>query len=212
MNPCSRTSPCRTFAAAIAATAINGEINCLDPGGFDAVTITKSITIDCEDTQGSILVSAGAAILINIGTTATADPTATVRLRGLSINGSAGTLSAHGIHVSNSNIRQVRLFVDEVFIQNFVNTGIFFNAPGGRLVVRNSLITNITSGPAILARSGLAGQTGIIHTAITRTTTNLSQQGVRFEGNSFGVVSDSTASITLSTASSSSRRASAAPR
>ena len=47
-NPCSRTAPCKTFAGAISKTAVNGEINCLDPGGFGAVTITKSITIDCR--------------------------------------------------------------------------------------------------------------------------------------------------------------------
>ena len=46
-NPCSRTAPCKTFAGAISKTALNREINCLDPGGFGAVTITKSITIDC---------------------------------------------------------------------------------------------------------------------------------------------------------------------
>src|ERR1051326_5702129 len=33
-NPCSRTAPCKTFAGAISKTAVNGEINCLDPGGF----------------------------------------------------------------------------------------------------------------------------------------------------------------------------------
>ena len=46
-NPCSRTAPCKTFAGAISKTAAAGEIDCLDPGGFGAVTITKSITIDC---------------------------------------------------------------------------------------------------------------------------------------------------------------------
>jgi hypothetical protein len=47
-NPCSRTAPCKTFAGAISKTAPGGEIDCLDPGGFGAVTITKSITIDCR--------------------------------------------------------------------------------------------------------------------------------------------------------------------
>jgi hypothetical protein len=42
-NPCSRTAPCKTFAGAISKTAAGGEINVLDPGGFGAVTITKSI-------------------------------------------------------------------------------------------------------------------------------------------------------------------------
>src|SRR5258707_3375226 len=44
-NPCSRTAPCKTFASAISKTAPAGEINVLDPGGFGAVTITKSISI-----------------------------------------------------------------------------------------------------------------------------------------------------------------------
>jgi hypothetical protein len=45
-NPCSRTAPCKTFAGAISKTAPGGEIDALDPGGFGALTITKSITID----------------------------------------------------------------------------------------------------------------------------------------------------------------------
>ena len=52
VNPCSRTAPCKTFAGAISKTATGGEINCLDPGGFGAVTITKSIQILCEYRHG----------------------------------------------------------------------------------------------------------------------------------------------------------------
>ena len=54
-NPCSRTAPCKTFAGAISKTASSGEINCLDSGGFGAVTITKSMTIDCKGMGGGIL-------------------------------------------------------------------------------------------------------------------------------------------------------------
>src|SRR5260221_9445442 len=57
LNPCSRTAPCKTFAGAISKTAAGGEINCLDPGGFGAVTIAKSITIDCHEVFASVLVS-----------------------------------------------------------------------------------------------------------------------------------------------------------
>src|ERR1035437_2421360 len=58
-NPCSRTAPCKTFAGAISKTATGGEIDALDPGGFGAVTITKSITIDGSGagTMAGILVS-----------------------------------------------------------------------------------------------------------------------------------------------------------
>ena len=64
-NPCSRTAPCKTYAGAISKTADGGTINCMDPGGFGAVTITKSISIDCEGTVGSTLVSGTNGIVIN---------------------------------------------------------------------------------------------------------------------------------------------------
>src|SRR5574339_613770 len=54
-NPCSRTAPCKTFAGAISKTAANGEISVLDPGGFGAVTITKSITIVGRNAEAGIL-------------------------------------------------------------------------------------------------------------------------------------------------------------
>src|SRR4029078_7089446 len=64
-NPCSRTAPCKTFAGAISKTAAGGEINCLDPAGFGAVTITKSISIDCHHTLGEILAASVNGIIIN---------------------------------------------------------------------------------------------------------------------------------------------------
>ena len=45
-NPCSRTAPCKTWAGAISKTTAGGEIDNLDAGGFGALTITKSITLD----------------------------------------------------------------------------------------------------------------------------------------------------------------------
>src|SRR5271168_2021952 len=56
-NPCSRTAPCKTFAGAISKTATGGEIDVLDPGGFGALTITKSISIESEGLIAGVLVS-----------------------------------------------------------------------------------------------------------------------------------------------------------
>src|SRR5690349_20291719 len=64
-NPCSRTAPCKTFAGAISKTATAGEINVLDPGGFGAVTITKSITISSVGFEAGVLVSGTNGIVIN---------------------------------------------------------------------------------------------------------------------------------------------------
>src|ERR1700753_3324242 len=69
VNPCSRTAPCKTFPGAISKTAANGEINCLDPGGFGTVTITKSISIVCDFTEGGVLSANVNGIIVNLPTT-----------------------------------------------------------------------------------------------------------------------------------------------
>ena len=69
-DPCSRTAPCKTFAGAISKTAAGGEFNALDPGGFGAVTITKSITIDGGGGQIASILAAGTnGVIINAGAT-----------------------------------------------------------------------------------------------------------------------------------------------
>src|ERR671932_270854 len=93
VNPCSRTAPCKTYAGAISKTAKDGEISTLDPGGFGAVTITKSITINgggAGQGYGSILAALVNGIVINI--TDAADTRKTVRLDWLNINGASSGL------------------------------------------------------------------------------------------------------------------------
>jgi hypothetical protein len=69
-NPCSRTAPCKTFAGAISKTAPGGEIDALDPGGFGALTITKSITLDGGGGQvASVLVAGTNGIVVAAGAT-----------------------------------------------------------------------------------------------------------------------------------------------
>src|SRR4249920_1382016 len=83
VNPCSRTAPCKTFAGAISKTAAGGEIDAIDPGGFGALTITKSIVVDGTGTMASILFAGTNGVNINV-------PGGHVTLRNLSLNG-AGT-------------------------------------------------------------------------------------------------------------------------
>jgi hypothetical protein len=153
LNPCSRTAPCKTFAGAISKTFINGEIDCLDPGGYGAVTITKSITIDCTGTFGSILASATTGVVINIPVGVN-DPFRTVRLRGLSINGSG----ASGTIGTRTGVRGVRILdalvveIEDTVITDFVTAGIADarTSTGGKLMIRNSVIRDVT-GSAISA-------------------------------------------------------------
>lgn len=133
VNPCSRTAPCKTFAGAISKTATNGEINCLDPGGYGAVTITKSITIDCEDTQGSILASLVNGVIIN-------SSTAHVKLRGISINGAGNGINCVRV-VSGAS-----LVLDEIVCANFAQHGVSIENTAGnfKLAVWNSSFRNNT--------------------------------------------------------------------
>ncbi len=68
-NPCSRTAPCKTFPGAYSKTAVGGEIDVIDPGGFGTITIGHSITIDGGGgVMASILAASGIpAVTINGG-------------------------------------------------------------------------------------------------------------------------------------------------
>lgn len=105
-NPCSRTAPCKTFAGAISKTAAGGEINCIDPGGFGGVTITKAIAIACDQVEAGVLVAGTNGIIINAGA---GDD---IFLSGLDIHG-VGTgidgirfLAGNSLHIQNSTIRR----------------------------------------------------------------------------------------------------------
>ena len=138
VNPCSRTAPCKTFAGAISKTAAGGEINCLDPGGFGAVSIIKSMTISCPYTEGGAL-AGGNGITVNLPLT-----TDTVVIRGLDIFGV--NPPTHGIRFINRGT----LHVEDTVIRRFnaANSfGISFQPSGaGNLFMRNVTITSNGSG------------------------------------------------------------------
>ncbi len=138
VNPCSRTAPCKTFAGAISKTATNGEINCLDPAGYGAVTVTKSITIDCEDTQGSILSAGTNGVIVNI--TAATDTKKAFKLRGVSING-AGT-GINGMRILAAN----QVVLDQVVITGVTQHGVSIETTSGspKVFVQSSYINNVT--------------------------------------------------------------------
>lgn len=147
VNPCSRTAPCKTFAGAISKTAAGGEIDCLDPGGFGTVTITKSITLDCRETEGSILASATSGINVN-------GANIVVVLRGLSINGAGTTPGTYGIHVFQAQ----SVTVEDSYIFGFgsgAGRGISVDTTSSnvQLFVNNTTINNNTGGGIVLQPS-----------------------------------------------------------
>lgn len=144
VNPCSRTAPCKTFAGAISKTAARGEINCLDPGGFGAVTITKSISIICEGVTAGIAASNTNGIVIN------AAATDIVVLRGLDIDGFGTGLN--GIRFLNG----AALHVENTIIRNF--TAVAPNGWGIQFAPTSQAELNITN--STISNNGSAADGG----------------------------------------------------
>jgi len=168
VNPCSRTAPCKTFAGAISKTAIGGEINCLDPGGFGALTITKSIIISCETGTAGVLVSGTNGISVQIATTDS------VYLRGLDFEGLGTGLK--GISFATGGT----LHVEKCLIRGFTTGAIFFNPnAGGTLDVKDTVISD-NSGGGIVVQPQAGGNAGV----------DLSNVHLASNGNGSGVLAN----------------------
>jgi hypothetical protein len=148
VNPCSRTAPCKTFAGAISKTAVNGEIDCLDAGGFGSLTITKSITLDCHQTLGSILNAGTNGINIAYDNFGSGDVRKTVRLRGLSIEGA--DTGVVGIRITGgTNSTNSAVFIEQCVIDgNYGGTAIGISderSGGGELYIADTTVRNTNS-------------------------------------------------------------------
>lgn len=177
VNPCSRTAPCKTWAGAISKTAVGGEIDALDSGGFGAVTITKPITLNGYGVIASTLHSGVNGIVISITTSfpgffnnvwiRNVDITgggtgingirilqaASVSVEHCNIyddnNAGTGVGTSHGIDVANTGA--LRLNVTDTSIRDINGAGIFVlpnSASPVSLTLDNVRISNMT-GPGV---------------------------------------------------------------
>jgi hypothetical protein len=146
-NPCSRTAPCKTFAGAISKTAAGGEISVLDPGGYGAVTITKSITINGDGTLAGILASLVNGIIVN------AAATDEIIIRNISLAG------------FNNGLNGIRYLAGgQVTLENVTIYGFQGNASsravdvsltnGGKLIMHDVTITNCEAGVRLNSTAG----------------------------------------------------------
>jgi hypothetical protein len=163
-NPCSRTAPCKTFAGAISKTAVNGEINVLDPGGFGSVTITKSIRIISDHIEAGVLVSGTNGIIVNAGSTDN------VLLEGLDIEG-LGT-GLNGVQIIGGGIVVIR----RTSINNFTGNGVnLTGTANARVFVQDSVISNSAGGVNVQGAAGALNY-GVIDHATIDTDTNFAVQ------------------------------------
>src|SRR5947209_5990461 len=179
-NPCSRTAPCKTFAGAISKTAAGGEIDALDPAGYGAVTITKSITIDGGGGQvASVLVAGTNAIVVQAG------PSDVVILRNLRLNGlrNSGNGGLSGIRFLSG----ASLIVDKCEIFGFNNNGVdVAMGASGQVWVTDTNIQNVGG-------TGIAATTtaGVVTVGVDQVRVELSNIGVQSGNHSRVTVNNS---------------------
>jgi hypothetical protein len=194
-NPCTRQSPCLTFAAALAQTTAGGEIDALDPGDFGPVTITKAITIFGNAVGGAgmitspgtsgIVISAGASDVIHLGGLA---------FDGVNASGSSGVVFTSGS----------RLFIENCVMQGFTTSGITFSPGAGsatttQLVVKGTTILNNATGILTRPTDGVAAKVMLRRLHIDNNT----GEGLRIDGTGGSgainvAIADSTSSFNAS--------------
>lgn len=124
-NACTRTEPCRNFAAAIAAVAADGEVVALDSAGYGPVSVTRGVTLLApRGVHAAIAPTSGIAINIEA-----AD--ATVTIRNLYLNSQGAN---YGVYVVNAG----KVFVEASVVNGFSNDGIL--SRGGLLFVTDTMV------------------------------------------------------------------------
>lgn len=167
VNPCSRTAPCKTFAGAISKTAANGEISVLDPGGFGAVTITKSISIVAEGNEGGILASLTNGITIN-------SATAVVYIRGLIIEGKGDGLNGINIVAAKS------VLIEDTVIRGFRATG-----PANGAGIKAAGTAKVTVVGSTLADNRVAIKADVFGTEVLISDSTITGNAVVIESTAF---------------------------
>jgi hypothetical protein len=150
LNPCSRTAPCLTFAAALSKTTDGGTIDVLDPGEFGPVTVNAPVTIDGAGWPARIAAApGGSAITVN------APAGTTVTLRGLQLANPGGCTApgaGDGIHVISGGT----LHVEGVTATGFAGAGVSLRTPTTtQAVLQNLRVTDgCTAGVAAQPTGG----------------------------------------------------------
>ena len=199
-NPCSRTAPCRNFAAAIGATDPGGEVVVLDSGGYGAVAIGRGVSlISPPGVHAGITGFSGAAIAVAV------PGGETVVLRGLTLNAQGATsgidfTAGVTLHVENCVVNGFSrgLSVDRTATNDlplvYVNDTIFRN---GSLVSNSSAMFFNTTGSGSLIRvsiDGVRSESNYAGLWVANNTDAAVSRSV-FSGNSYGLVSEASTAM-----------------
>ena len=191
-NPCTRMSPCLTFAAALAQTNAGGEIDVLDPGDFGPVTIAKSVSIygDAAGVAGAIPSPGTSGIVVSAGSSDS------INLRGLIFDG-VNASGTSGVVFSSG----ARLHIENCVFLGFTASGMTFSPGTGsavttQLVVQDTTIHNNATGLLIRPTGGIAANAVLRRLHIdSNTGEGLRVDGTGGSGAINATLADSTASL-----------------
>jgi hypothetical protein len=174
-NPCSRTAPCKTFPGAISKTAAGGEINCIDPGGFGQVTVTKSMTISCEGLTAGIVFSSGSAINFNGGATDY------LFLKGLDIEGLIKTGTSSSVAGVSFNTGQL-LHIEDCVIRDAGTAGVLLKSTTANSIFQISRTTLFNNGNGVVGGGISIQPTVSVQGTVDRVIANRNSFGINANG------------------------------
>src|SRR5436190_5686056 len=175
-NPCTTTSPCRSFGTAMSQTNSGGEIIALDSAGYGPFTITQAITVSgAPGIHAAITTTTGDGIAVSV-----LSGTDRVIIRNLILIGAGGVI---GIHQTLCP----ELRVIACLIRGFGTAGIQSESTSGNLTVSR---TSVLDNPGFGIK--LTGGSGIDLGTITDSTLEGNTVGLHAEYNTRVVVANST--------------------
>jgi Pro-kumamolisin, activation domain/Divergent InlB B-repeat domain len=194
-NPCTRMSPCLTFAAALAQTTAGGEIDVLDPGDFGPVTISKAVSIygNADSVTGAMTASGTSGIVISAGANDLVYLHGLV-FDGVNASGTSGVVFASG----------AALHIHNCVLQGFTTSGITFSPGAGsaanaHLIVRDTTLLNNAAGILTRPTGGVAAKVVLRRLHIDNNTGEaLRIDGTGGSGAINVAIADSTASFNAS--------------
>jgi len=174
-NPCTPASPCRSFGAAMLATAATGEIIALDTAGYGPFTIDRAVTVSgAAGVHAAITTTSGDGITVNAAG-------AQVLVRNLVLVGPGGANAIHGAAATE-------LRIVHCFIHGFTANGVLIDgAVGDASVDASDILDNGASNGVSVTTSS-----GIVHATVTNSKIEGSLNGVVAGQNSEVIVANST--------------------
>jgi len=140
LNPCTTTSPCRSFGAALAQTNPGGEVIALDSGGYGSFTAAQAVTVSgAPGFHAAITAPAGNGITVSAG------PADAVFLRNLVIIGAGGS---NGIDVQSA----ASVHIVNCLVRGFTSgSGVFIEGPGAETEIDHLFAQGNATGVGINA-------------------------------------------------------------